>query len=150
MNSPTHLTFPQIGDLVPHRPPMLLLDHVVESEPERLLCAVTVRADAAFVEENGVQMIVTLEYMAQCVAAFAGLQARGAGDPVQIGYLIGCRQMTLNGDRIAIGTYLTLESKRVWGDNALGSFQCSVHDGDTCVASALLSVAQPTVDSTTN
>ncbi len=147
MNKARRLTYPPMADLVPHEAALRLLDHVVHSEPEHLVCDVTVRSDAAFVEESGVQMVVTLEYMAQCVAAFAGMQARGSGQTVQIGYLIGCRQMTLNGDRIAIGTRLTVACKRVWGDNGLGSFECAVHDGPTCVASALLSVAQPATDS---
>lgn len=141
--------YPPIADLVPHRLPLRLLDQVVHHEPERVVCEVTVRSDAAFVEESGVQMIVTLEYMAQCVAAFAGMQAHGGGQTVQIGYLIGCRQMTLNGDRIAIGTRLTVACNRIWGDNSLGSFDCAVHDGPTRVASALLSVAQPATNPTT-
>lgn len=138
--------FPAVRDLLPHEPPLVLLDEVVDRDGDRMVCALTVRADAPFVEPAGVQVVVTLEYMAQTVAAWAGLEGRERGVPVQIGFLIGCREMHLHRSRVAIGTRLTVTSQRVWGDSALGSFQCEVVDVQGHVSTALLTVAQVAVD----
>ena len=138
--------WPPVLELVPHEPPMSLLDEVLDFQADTMVCAVTIRADAPFVQPAGVQAVVTLEYMAQCVAAWAGLTGRLMGQPVRIGFLIGCREMLLHRDRIAIGTCLTVVCKRVWGDSVLGSFECEVSDEAGCVATALLSTAQAGAD----
>lgn len=134
--------WPPVGELVPHQPPMSLLDEVLDFQNDCMTCAVTVRADAPFVEPEGVQAVVTLEYMAQCVAAWAGLSGRLQGQRVRIGFLIGCRDMHLHRKRIPIGAQLVVTSQRVWGDSVLGSFECEVRDADGCVATALLTTAQ--------
>ena len=70
---------PHVRELVPHEPPMLLLDAVRSYDGDTIVCAVTIAADGLFVEQlngqPGVPALIGLEYMAQCVAAYAGLAA---------------------------------------------------------------------------
>lgn len=137
------MRFPPVAELVPHAAPMVLLDEVVEVASDRLIARAAVTAGRPFVEEQGLPALVTLEYMAQAVAAFAGLQGRAAGEAVRLGFLLGCRDLRLTCDYVPLGAELTVVSQRTWGDAQLGSFACTVRHGDTLVAEAVLNVAQP-------
>src|SRR2546428_8966610 len=110
---------PPVTALLPHAPPMVLLDEVLEHEGDCMACSVTVREGAPFVRDGRVATVVALEYMAQCIAAFAGLDALASGDGPRIGFLIGCRELQLLRDAIPVGTTLAIEVKRVWGDALL-------------------------------
>ena len=126
----TASTLPDLRDLVPHEPPMLLLDAVQSYDDESVVCTVTIAPDGLFVEQqNGqprVPAVIGLEYMAQCVAAYAGLTARQGGRPPRIGFLIGCRELRLDAEAFSVGDTLEVEARRVWGENDLGSFACAV------------------------
>ena len=63
--------------------------------------------------------VIGLEYMAQCVAAYAGLTARQGGRPPRIGFLIGCRELRLDVEAFSVGDRLEVEARRVWGENDL-------------------------------
>jgi len=135
--------FPPIAEVIPHRPPMLLLDRIVEFTPEKsVTCEVRIRGDAPFVEDGGVPAVVGIEYMAQSVAAFAGLSARADGKGVRIGLLLGCREMTLAIDAFAVGDTLTVNARRTWGETDLGHFSCNVQRGAETLATAILTVYQ--------
>ena len=137
-------TFPPIAQLVPHAAPMLLLDGLVAHDGERAVCTVTVRDGRPFVEDHRVPTVVTLEYMAQTVAAYAGYEGYQIGGPVEIAFLIGCRRMRSHQPYVPVGSTLTIEAHHVWGDNALGTFACTATLADgTPVAEATLSVFQP-------
>ena len=135
--------FPDIAELVPHEPPLRLVDAMVQASAAHAVCTYTPRAGAPFATAAGVEAVVCLEYMAQSVAAFAGLEGRALGEPVRIGYLLGCRNMALHRAFLRLDEPLRIEVRRVWGDSALGNFACMVHDGDGLVAEAQLTVAQP-------
>jgi len=135
---------PHVRELVPHEPPMLLLDAVRSYDGDTIVCAVTIAADGLFVEQlngqPGVPALIGLEYMAQCVAAYAGLAARQDGRPPRIGFLIGCRELRLDTEAFAIGDSLEVEARRVWGENDLGSFACAVKRAGEVLVSGTLSV----------
>ena len=134
--------FPPSVEVVPHRPPMLLLDRVLAYDGERVVCELTLEPSSPFAQEgeNGgeVPAIVGIEYMAQTIAAGAGLSARGKGQPARIGFLLGCRNLTIAVDSFQIGDRLTIAARRTWGENQLGSFACTVQrDGEVLVEGAL-------------
>ncbi len=135
--------FPPVAELVPHESPMRWLDEVLDAGETHIVCGYTPLADSPLVDGAGLEAVVALEYMAQAIAAFAGLEGRAQGLPPKIGYLLGCRQLTLHRARLAVGVPLRIEVRRVFGDAALGNFACLVHDAQGLVAAAQLSVAQP-------
>jgi predicted hotdog family 3-hydroxylacyl-ACP dehydratase len=134
--------FPTIAELLPHAPPMILLDEVVEAHPGRLLARVTLHAGSPFVDGDRVPALVAIEYMAQAIGAYAGLRARAAAEPVRIGYLLGTRELKLEVDAFRVGDALTVEVTHVWGDDQIGSFQCAVIRAGRTVATALVTVYQ--------
>jgi predicted hotdog family 3-hydroxylacyl-ACP dehydratase len=133
---------PPIAELVPHKQPMLLLDRVVSYSGDVVTCEVQIRPDSPFMSEGGVPAIVGVEYMAQCVAVYAGLSARAKGEPVRIGFLLGSRTVRIDADLFAPGDRLLIEARWVWGEDALGSFACQVKRDDVVLLEGNLTVYQ--------
>jgi predicted hotdog family 3-hydroxylacyl-ACP dehydratase len=127
---------------------MLLIDAVLASGDEDIACRARVREGNLFLRGRSLRSVVCLEYMAQAVAAFAGLQAKLPGPP-RIGYLIAANRVTLLAASLELGDELEIKAKRIWGDSALGKFECSVLRRGTTVAEAVISVYQPPTTSTT-
>ena len=137
------MSWPSLHELLPHRPPMLLLDEVVAFDGETVTCAVVIRPDALFVEHGRVPAWVALEYCAQCVAAFAGLRARAHGAAPALGLLVAARDLTLETDAFASGDALLVDARLVFGELRVGRFECQVRRAGAVVAKASLSVYQP-------
>jgi predicted hotdog family 3-hydroxylacyl-ACP dehydratase len=129
-----------IADVVPHRPPSLLLDELVEADDKHAVSLVRITERSPFFEGQGVPAVVTLEYMAQTVAAYSGALRRGLGQQVQLGFLLACRRLTLTTDLLRPGDELRVEARHVWSAPPLGQFDCQVTRGDQTIANATLSV----------
>lgn len=134
------IPLPAIAELVPHSAPMILLDEILGFDGARIRCRTTVRTESMFVEEDRVRAIVALEYMAQAVAAFAGMQGRAGGAPPRVGYVLGTREMTLEAGWFMVGDELVVEAEEVWGDGRMGSFRCTVTRDGLCMAEAHINV----------
>jgi predicted hotdog family 3-hydroxylacyl-ACP dehydratase len=134
--------FPPLIDLVPHKPPMLLLDRVLSYSNDVVSCEVQIRPDSMFVEDGQVAAVVGLEYMAQAVAAFAGLTARIEKKEFRLGLLLGSRELRFATDAFLIGDRLVVEARRTWGENELGHFICKIERGGELLASGTLAVYQ--------
>ena len=119
---------------------MVLLDAIVELDDEQIEAKVTITSDSMFLRDGRVRSIVCLEYMAQAVAAFAGIRRKSAGEAPKIGYIIGVPSMELEVDGFEIGDELQVHAKHVWGEGELGRFDCRVERGPKQVAKASLSV----------
>jgi len=118
-------SFPPVADVLPHRGRMVLLSRILEHSDERTTCSVEIDADAPFVEPTGrVPAWVGVEYMAQCVAAHAGLCARARGEPARIGFLIGSRRLEFRTDGFQVGQMLVVEATHVWGESESALFAC--------------------------
>ena len=137
---------PTLLEVLPHRPPMILLDHLEEVAEDSVACSVTIRPDSPFVDDGAVPGVVATEYMAQCVAAFAGCNALRRGEAVRIGYLIGATRIDLTRDRFEVGEELRVSARRIWGDDSLGKFECGVAHNGRQVAHGILSVFQGELD----
>ena len=136
-------SYPPIVELVPHRPPMLLLDRVLSYDGERVVCETVLGPDSPFAEQGEVPAVVGIEYMAQTIAAGAGLSARDKGDQAgRMGFLLGCRNLSIAVDSFQIGDRLTIEARRTWGENQIGSFACKVQRGSEVLVEGALTVYQ--------
>jgi predicted hotdog family 3-hydroxylacyl-ACP dehydratase len=135
-------TYPPLTELVPHGPPMLLLDRVLSYSTNCLRCAVEIRPDSLFAGPDGVPAVVGVEYMAQAVAVYAGLKNRGEGKAVRIGFLLGSRDIRIDVDRFAIGDHLEVEARHTFGDADVGAFACRVERGGDVLLHGNLTVYQ--------
>jgi predicted hotdog family 3-hydroxylacyl-ACP dehydratase len=138
--------FPPMEAVIPHRAPMVLLDAVLAHAEDETTCVVSIRKDSPFREPDGlVPGWVGLEYMAQCIAAHAGLVEHAAGRMPAIGFLIGARRVALHADGYRPGQVLHVTVRRLWGQARLGAFVCSIRDSrtDAVLADGTLSAYLP-------
>lgn len=132
-----------IQPFVPHQGPMSLLDSIEEHGEETLTAAVEIRPGATFEQDGSVPAWVGIEYMAQAIAAYAGVIAHEAGEAVKPGFLIGIRKFTSDIPAFPVGSNLQIKVERVvMGENGLGVFDCQIYCGEQ-QANAKLNVFQP-------
>ena len=130
--------------LVPHRGGMLWLERIVSCTDDGAVAEAVVRDDHPFLDGAGVPAWVGIEYMAQCIAAWAGGQALTKGKPVSPGFLLGTRRYESQRPVLALGTRLRIEARReLMGDNGLGMFASQIFVDDALAAEANLSDFEP-------
>lgn len=133
----------QVSDLVPHSGKMSLLDEIVEYDQESLRAMVHLSDDSMFVQPEGVPAWIGMEYMAQAIAAFAGLQQRRNGGAPKLGFLLGSRKYVSSVDFFRVGQSLTVHVIReMQAENGLHAFDCRL-TGDGVDVSARMTVFQP-------
>lgn len=132
--------FPPLEELVPHRPPMVLLDELVAWRPGWARCAVRLHPGSPFMEGGRVRAVVALEYMAQAIAACAGMEARQSGRRPGSGFLVGARDLELSVAHLSAGDALEVEVEHLQGDERLASYRCRVRRGQEPVAAAVVNV----------
>jgi predicted hotdog family 3-hydroxylacyl-ACP dehydratase len=126
-------------DLLPHKPPMVLIDAVRGWERGRLEATVSIRPGIAFFEPaRGVPAHVGMEYMAQACGAYAGLQVIAAGEPVRVGLLLGTRRYLAQVGWFEPGQALDVKVTELFRDGSIGMFDCRIeHEGRTLAAAQL-------------
>ena len=123
------LPFPAIQEVVPHKEEMVLLDQIIEHDSNGTVCTVTIGPHSIFQNSKGhVPAWVGIEYMAQCIAVFAGMRARSKDEKIQIGYLLGSRYLEIFDKDFIQGQTLEIRCKLIKEDNNIGVFQCEVFD----------------------
>jgi predicted hotdog family 3-hydroxylacyl-ACP dehydratase len=125
---------------------MCLLASILDHSVTQTVCRVEIGPDSLFVQaDGGVPAWVGLEYMAQCVAAHGGLLARARGEPVKVGFLIGCRRLEFLTPGYRVGQSLIAVARHVWGQGELASFACRLADarGGAVLVEGQLSVVLP-------
>ena len=133
-----------LEELLPHSRSMILLDEPLDAGDDWALAGVRVAEDSLFYDPQlkGVPAWVGLEYMAQTVALYSGVQARRAGQPVKLGLLLGTRRYEADAASFALGSYLTVRATREWDDGQMAVFDCSVRT-ESSLASARINVYLP-------
>jgi len=134
------MRLPPIAELVPHTPPMLLLDELVEADDAHAVARLRITEASPFFENGAVPAVITLEYMAQTIAAYGGAQRRREGLPIQRGLLLACPRLSLQVDALLPGDELSVEARRVWHADNLAQFDCVVSRAGQPVAQASLDV----------
>ncbi|HBW08868.1 ApeP family dehydratase [Stutzerimonas chloritidismutans] len=133
-----------IAELLPHAGDMVLLDGVERFDDDSVETVLQVRADGLLSAADGsLPAWVGVEIMAQSVAAFAGCHARQAGQPVELGFLLGTRSYQCNVEAFPAGADLRVRAHRsLQDDNGMGVFECHL-DGPGIHAEARLNVFRP-------
>ena len=133
---------PDIEDLIPHRPPMRLLDELLEHDAQATVCRLRITPTSSFLHGGRVPALLAVEYTAECIAAHSTL-ASSAGVPHQprIGYLIGIRRFELHRSFFALGDELLVTATHVWGTDEGAVFRGEVRAGGAVAADGDLTVA---------
>lgn len=132
-----------VAELVPHSGKMSLLSAIVDYGADWLQAEVVISRESTFADAQGVPAWIGLEYMAQTIAAYSGLQERLRGGAPKIGFLLGSRKYLCNAERFDIGQKLLVTvHPEMLGDNGLNVFNCELQ-GTGVRASAAVNVFQP-------
>ncbi|MEM9457080.1 MAG: hypothetical protein AAGF11_23080 [Myxococcota bacterium] len=137
-NDPAGTTrYPPIAELVPHGPPMRVLEELVDWEPGRATCRMTIRQSMPFVTEGRLATVATVEYIAQAVAACLGHEAYVGGEGVRVGMLVGVRKMELHRPWLDVGSELRIDVERVRGNDEVSTFRGEIRVAGEVVVTAM-------------
>ena len=136
------MPYPALHTILPHRPPMILIDELIEYSEHDVVCAVTVREGEPFVRDGRVPALISVEYFAQTVAAFFGYRGRAHPELFAMGMLLGARELELLVDYFAVGDRLHVAGTMKWSSGELAQFSCELRRGDEVVARAAINVLQ--------
>lgn len=136
---------PTIAAILPHAGRMLLLDELHDHGPEHVTCGVTIHRETMFCDGiHGVPAWVGLEYMAQTVCAFSGVEEVRAGFPPSIGLLLGSRNYQSHAEWFPLGASLVIHAELLMrDDNDLVAFQCTIHERERLLARGDLKACRP-------
>ncbi len=121
---------------------MILIDELLHCDEREIVCGVTIREDAPFVQEGRVPALISLEYFAQTVAALFGYQSRHQPDAFRMGMLLGTRELELLTPYFEVGDALTITGHEEWRADPLARYRCELHRGAVLLAHAAISVVQ--------
>lgn len=126
----------RIAEVLPHAGAMLLLDELLDFGDEHVTCGVNVREYTRFVEgAKGVPAWVGIEYMAQTMCSFSGVEEVRSGLKPSIGLLLGSRRYQSEVEWFGLGSDLVVRADlQVRDDNDLVAFQCTIHESGRLLA----------------
>jgi predicted hotdog family 3-hydroxylacyl-ACP dehydratase len=138
-------SLPHIADTLPHKAPLLLLDELLECGNEHVACGVTITENSLFCEATkGVPAWVGLEYMAQTVSTYSGVDEVRQGLAPTIGLLLGSRRYRSEVTHFAIGMRLRIVATLLLRDeHDLVAFDCTIHSGDSVLACGDIKAYRP-------
>jgi predicted hotdog family 3-hydroxylacyl-ACP dehydratase len=136
--------YPAIVDLLPHAGAMVLLDALTHWQSGQARCAATIREHAPFVVQGSVASAVTIEYMAQAVAACLGYEAITSGGGVRVGMIIACKRFEAHAEKLDVGDALEIDVMCVQGNESLSHFDCKVARAGQLFSAATLTLYHAT------
>ena len=133
-----------VQQLLPHRHEMLLAD-AVNYGPDYGQIMLTIRPGSFFCDgTEGVPAWIGIEYMAQAISVYSGVQMRQAGEQVRIGLLIGTRRYESAVPVFALGARLTATAKLISRESEfMYVFGCEIDDGSRVLARGDIKAYRP-------
>ena len=114
--------------LLPHDHPMILIDAVDSYGDDFAVALITPGIGKPFADGQGnVPVWIGMEYMAQCIAIYAGIQAQQQGLPVKVGFLLGTRSYDIATEQFDSGQTYAVRVQKIFEDSSLSAFACSIH-----------------------
>ncbi|MDR2244388.1 MAG: 3-hydroxylacyl-ACP dehydratase [Burkholderiales bacterium] len=139
------MSYRPIVDYLLHRPPMVLLDRVIEAAESHIVCEAAIQVDSPFCDGAAVPGWVGIEYMAQTIGVLAGWRALAKQLPVRIGFLVGTRHYQSHAPQFPVGEVLRVTAdEELMADGGLVAMRCTIHAvAGVLLAEASLLVFQP-------
>lgn len=132
-----------VADFVPHSPPMILIDQIIDFSDNSLTAQFTVTEQSRFFDPavQGIASWVGIEYMAQAIAALAGVRASLVNQPVKLGFLLGTRKYQIHQSTLTSNNIYQVTVKELFmDDTGLGAFDCIISHNDEVICQAKLNV----------
>ncbi|MCL1050031.1 hotdog family protein [Shewanella abyssi] len=135
-----------VEQFIPHRQPMVLISNLLEYETDNLLTQTKISVTSPYFDDKlqGVPNYVGIEYMAQSIAALAGVEAHLREDIIRVGFLLGTRKLKMHIPHFKAGeTYQTKVTRLYQEESGLAVFDCKIMHHQRVVAEANVNVFQP-------
>lgn len=131
-----------VARVIPHKPPMLLIDRLLEVNERASVSETTLRPDMIFVDENGLLDAAAYpEIISQAVAAQEGFRRCGGRNPMAEGLLLGIKELEVFGAAIVGDTLrIVLNKKTKFGD--FGIITGEVYNSDKLIVRGEIKVWQ--------
>lgn len=140
------LPFRSAAQLLPHGESAVFIERIVEHDESGIACEVVPgKRDGALAENEVIPTELGIEYMAQAVAAYAGLR-EAVERRRDVGYVIAVRDLRVHTPGFVLGETLLVRATWQWGEANLARFSTSIERNGTLLASAFLSVFRPKHD----
>lgn len=127
-------------ELVPHRPPMLLVDELVSHEGRGIVCRSTIREDHLFLRDGKVSSLIAIELFAQTAAALVGLLAPPGGPSMTQGALLGSRQVKLFTGALVPGDVVEIHCTESWTIEMAAQIDCALYRRGEKIAEGTINV----------
>lgn len=128
--------------VVPHRPPMLLIDNLLEVMERGALSEMTVRQDMLFVSPEGeLDEAAYPEIISQAIAAQEGFRKLGSRNPELEGFLLGIKNLDIVG-RAKVGDTLRVSVYKTARLGDFGIIAGEIRRGDELLARGEIKVWQ--------
>ena len=139
---------PRILQLIPHRPPMLLINKLLHVDNNSASAEVMIDAQTPFLDSTpnqiaGVPAWLGIEYMGQTAALIAGFQEQSGMCEPHLGFLMGARKFQTKEPRFKLGTSLVVSCQEAaLVGESLAMFTCTISSqfSELELASASLTV----------
>ncbi|WP_290918168.1 3-hydroxyacyl-ACP dehydratase [Halodesulfovibrio sp.] len=132
-----------VAGILPHKPPMRLVDRLVHVEDEQAVVTARLDEDCILVGRNAeLDSVVYAELVAQAYAAFKGYQLAQANEDIKEGYLVGIRKMKVLGKAVA-GDSLTVTVTTVGLLQGFAVVDGTVAHGERLIAEVRLKLYVP-------
>jgi len=118
----------EIFTLIPHRPPMLLINQLISLDANRSEARVLIDSETPFYfAGQGVPAWIGVEYMGQTSALIAGYQEREGLCEPHLGFLMGARKFQSSVDFFAPDESLLVACKEAaLVGESLATFSCTI------------------------
>lgn len=129
--------------LIPHRPPMLLINELVHVDANTAKAIVHIDSQTSFYQPGkGVPSWVGLEYMGQTAALIAGKQMQAGELQPHLGILLGSRKFSAEQAFFKQRSLLVESTETASVGDSLITFHCTIRDSHSnqLLAEANLSV----------
>jgi predicted hotdog family 3-hydroxylacyl-ACP dehydratase len=125
---------------LPHRPPMRLIDEVVEASGRRLVARATIHDDHILLVDGHVTPLLAIELFAQAAAALlVWLGGKGA-PPAVSGYLLGTRKLDMDPSGFTVGDTLDVIVEETWSTPGLAQLAGELRKDGASVATGSVTV----------
>ena len=135
-------------ELLPHRPPMIVISAVeaVDIDDGTLTARVDVHQEDILYQESfgGVPSYAAIEYMAQAIGCFVGYYDLSQGKKPGVGFVLGTRKLEVLAPVLKKGESYLIDVKSLFCDETIASFDCKIKNKDNnLVATAILNAYRP-------
>ncbi len=127
--APASGPYPSPGGLVPHAPPALLVQAVLDVSADGASAIVQIPADSPFVVAGRAPAFVGLEAGAQSAAVLEALDRSGGEPGPRIGYVVAIRNARFRTPWLPAGTPLGVTVKTAGGTGPLSIYEVSLGGG---------------------